>query len=220
MKKYLLGLFVLFSFSLYAINQSEINDLRDSITPKIIYLECQTARGWHFGTAFTIREDGLILTAKHATKNGSRFIGYWRDGEGNNYTQEAILIAEHPQYDAALLKLNLPAGFSIPYFEFEDNYVKTNQWVYFGFFNIQENRVLLRGGKILNSFYSNELMPEIYSSLPTFPGDSGGPWFQQDGKIIGIHVGARRNDENSIWRALFLPYYSIKNWLTEITNNL
>lgn len=129
---------------------------------------------------------------------------------------EAILIAEHPIHDVALLKLDLPDEVTLPYFEFEESHVQIHQWVYIGYFNIVENRVLLRGGRCLSYVYSNAapFSYEIHTSVSTYSGDSGGPWFQQDGKIVGVHTGSQCNHAmNSVRYSLFLPYTSFRDWL-------
>lgn len=129
---------------------------------------------------------------------------------------EAILIAEHPIHDVALLKLDLPNEVNLPYFEFEESHVQINQWVYIGYFDIVENRVLLRGGKCLSYVYSNVagFSCKIHTSVSTYSGDSGGPWFQQDGKIVGVHKGSwGYSQKNSVKYSFFLPYTSFRDWL-------
>lgn len=225
MNKYYLVFCLLILSRINGNSQDILDNLKTNIQNKVLMIE---AKQWSWSACITkeyptflgqgvlISSDGFVLTAKHVIEGCSYFNVFFLDEEKNKQSFEAKLIAEHPKFDLAILKLDFN-DFSLecrglPYLDFDEKAVQLQQWVFLGYYCPDKNDILIRGGKVLKCLFSNSLesQPEVYTSCSTYPGDSGGPWVSERGRILGIHLGTC---EVSLLCSRFLPYTSFKKWL-------
>lgn len=130
-----------------------------------------------------ISEDGLILTAAHvAEKPGRQMRVILQDGK----RVIATTLGLDKSADAALMQLN-DNDLKWPYVKVSREVLKTKsgQWCFAlghpGGFD-QERGVVLRVGKIVKQTANS-----LQSDCVLMGGDSGGPLFNLEGEVIGIH---------------------------------
>lgn len=205
-------IFISTTSSLAGINKAELDVLEKSMASKTVYIECLKKQEWGRGQGFIISSDGFILTAKHLVEGASQLFGSWIDVEGEEHIRKITLIALHPRFDLALLKADSLREGEFSYFEFDENSIDTNQWVFLGYYHVADKRFVLRGGKIMYIDFSSNLhtLPQAYTSFSTSQEDHGGPCFQNEGKIVGVFLGTQVIHVE--W-GKFLPYLDFKDWL-------
>ena len=133
------------------------------------------------GSGVIISPDGIILTAGHVITESSIYEVILPSGQ----TVKARALGKNLGIDAGMLKLiNPPAG--LPHVEIENSKkLKISEWVvslgHSGGFEIGRTPPV-RTGRILQISAD-----QIISDAVLIGGDSGGPLFNLDGKLIGIH---------------------------------
>lgn len=219
MRLFIFYLIFLIPSSVKGIEQAELDNLQKNIGNKTIYIECLKERNWHNGQGFIIRPDGYILTAKHLIEGSNQIYGSWIDSQGEEHIQKINLVAMHPRFDLALLKICAPENQVFSYFEFDEEPIYIHQWIFFGFYHIADKRFTLRGGKIMYIEFSSTLhsLPQAFTSFSTSEEDDGGPCFQCEGKIVGVLVGTQTIH---VEFAKFLPYLEFKDWLKSNLNTI
>ncbi|MEM7783892.1 MAG: trypsin-like peptidase domain-containing protein [Planctomycetota bacterium] len=144
-------------------------------------------------SAVIISNDGYMLSAGHAVSPGRTYAVYLADGRRT----KAVGLGFEPRLDCAMLKIT--EGNDWPFAEMGDSQnLSIDQPVigisHPGLLNPDRGAVV-RFGRITKPITRNEGM--ILSTVKIEPGDSGGPLFDLDGKVIGIHSNIRRDaDEN------------------------
>ena len=138
------------------------------------------------GSGVVVSEDGLILTVGHVLgKNGSELTVVFPDGRR---AQAKSLGADFTR-DAGMARITDPGKW--PHVEVGKSAdLKPGQWClaigHPG--GIQQGRTPpLRLGRILATPGPNSPMPFLQTDATVISGDSGGPLFDLDGKVIGIH---------------------------------
>lgn len=225
MNKYYLVFFLLILSRMNASSQDILDNLKTKVQNKVLMIE---AKEWSWSACITgeyptflgqgviISSDGFILTAKHVIEGCSYFNVFFIDEKQNKHSFEAKIIAEHPSFDLAILKIDFNDLYlesrGLPYLDFEEKSIQLQQWVFLGYYCPKENDIILRGGQVLKLLFSNNPQnpPEVYTSCASYPGDSGGPWLSENGNVLGIHLGAR---EIPFLYSRFLPYTAFKEWL-------
>lgn len=144
------------------------------------------------GSGVIVSPDGLILTAAHvASRPGRKFDVILADGR--RVKAEALGLSEWS--DAGMARL-LEKG-DYPYVPFESGRsCMVGEWCYAlghpsGF--DEARGVVLRLGRVISLSGA-----QVRTDCELLPGDSGGPLFSLDGKVIAIHsaISAFRQDDN------------------------
>ena len=137
------------------------------------------------GSGVIISEDGLILTAAHVLQVvGEEFPVIFPDGS----TARARRLGENATRDAAMAQLTGPGPW--PFVEVRKKPVAEGEWVMAqghpnGF---QPDRTPpIRVGRIINARGNWFTRGFLMSDCTLAGGDSGGPLFDLEGKLVGIH---------------------------------
>lgn len=148
------------------------------------------------GTAFSLSSDGLLATSYHLVKDFDSVLVV--NALDSSLKMHAKLVAFDKQLDVAILKIS-DSTFSgiqnIPYtlnfnFPFE-----LGQYVYsLGF---SKSSIVFGEGSISSFTGHNEDTNTVQISIPTNPGNSGSPVFNQYGEIIGMICGKNYDKEGS-----------------------
>ena len=144
------------------------------------------------GSAVIISEDGLVLTAAHVTGGvDEEIVVVMEDGR----KLRGVSLGLNSETDAAMLQITDPGPF--PYVELdEDDSFKLGDWVFAlghsGGFD-KERGVNVRIGRMVRQADST-----VQSDCLLIGGDSGGPLFDIDGKLIAIHSRVGGSKEESM----------------------
>ena len=135
------------------------------------------------GSGVIISKDGYVLTAAHvAQKPGLKVVFVLPDGS----TVEGETLGLNRDIDAGLMKINDEQEGGWPFVEMGDyEAVRPGQWVMAtghpgGY--IRGRRPVVRLGRVIR-----KQDRVLISDCPLIGGDSGGPLFGMDGKVVGIN---------------------------------
>ena len=163
--------------ALQKLNQ-QIVGLSKEAQPATVCLVAKNGRG--AGSGVVVSQDGLILTAAHVTSSmPGEIIVIFPDGT----RKEAVSLGADYDRDAAMVQLKEPGKY--PFVEVgQSKDLKRNQWTVAlghsgGFDPMRKPPVRL--GRVLR----NEKF--IVTDTAVVGGDSGGPLFDAEGRVIGIH---------------------------------
>ncbi|MDB4265354.1 S1C family serine protease [bacterium] len=142
------------------------------------------------GSAVIISEDGLVLTAAHVTgKVNEEITVVMEDGR----ELKGVSLGLNSETDSAMLQIVDKGPFPFVEVDLEDT-TELGDWVFSlghsGGFD-KERGVNVRVGRLVREADST-----IQSDCMLIGGDSGGPLFNMEGQLIGIHsrVGASREE--------------------------
>lgn len=144
------------------------------------------------GSGVLISNDGLIVTAKHVTDGGGKFIITLDDGS----KYETDVVVESKGFDIAFLKITSDKEFPVASLSVLDT-VRVGDPVFimgspFGRegFNSVSLGIISSDFRDLDAKrdYGYGWKVTFQSTSPAFPGNSGGPVFNMQGQVIGILV--------------------------------
>ena len=150
------------------------------------------------GSGFFISDDGLIVTNQHVIDNCNLIIVI--DCNGKKY--KANVISSDKRSDIAIIKIDTQ---NASYFEFGNSEELAHGQPVFSLGNqlgdAAKGNTVVSVGRITqfnNTFNLDFNNDRFYSNLiqinsPTYPGNSGGPLVNADGKVIGIMSVASTN---------------------------
>jgi serine protease Do len=157
--------------------QLRVQDVYKKVLPSVVGIQI----GGASGSGVIVSEDGLVLTAGHVSgKPNTNCTVIMPDGK----RLKAKSLGQNQGIDSGMIKIE-EAG-KYPFVEMGDsNGLKKGQWVVAlghpgGFF--PGRTPVLRLGRVLDN--RNNL---IQTDCTLVGGDSGGPLFDLDGKVVGIH---------------------------------
>jgi serine protease Do len=157
--------------------QNSIRTVVDRNLPAVISI----SDGAGFGSGVIVSSEGLILTAGHVVNTGaSQFEIFFPGGQ----TATARLLGFNLNVDAAMLKLEGAGPW--PFVELgEQASLKKGDWVvclgHSGGYELGR-KPPVRTGRVLD--FRDEM---VVTDAVLIGGDSGGPLFDTNGKLIGIH---------------------------------
>lgn len=157
--------------------QNSIRTVVDRNLPAVISI----SDGAGFGSGVIVSPEGLILTAGHVVNTGaSQFEIFFPGGQ----TATARLLGYNLNVDAAMLKLEGAGPW--PFAELgQQTSLRRGDWVvclgHSGGYELGR-KPPVRTGRVLD--FREEM---IVTDAVLIGGDSGGPLFDIDGKLIGIH---------------------------------
>jgi serine protease Do len=140
-------------------------------------------QGFGQGSGFIISADGYVLTNAHVVRGASEIEVILSDRR----EFEAELIGEDPRSDVALIKIDAD---NLPTVELGDSDdLKVGQWVLaignpFGFEHTATQGII---SALSRSLPNENYVPFIQTDVAVNPGNSGGPLFDEQGRVIGIN---------------------------------
>lgn len=135
------------------------------------------------GSGFIISSDGYILTNAHVVKDADNIVVRLSDRR----EKSAKLVGLDERTDVAVLKIKMDDLPSVDIGNSDD--LKVGQWVLaigspFGFEETATQGIVSALGR---SLPNDTYVPFIQTDVAVNPGNSGGPLFTTDGKVIGIN---------------------------------
>ncbi len=178
-----LSLVFALSWALPALAQFEA--LFDKVRPAVVTLYTRGPGSEGSGTGFILREDGLVATAQHVIRGSKSIVAQFADKR----TVRALrVVEEDTELDYALVQLE-PGSY--PTVELgSDGALRQGQ------------KILTLGNPLGLDFSASDGMvsarrpPHFQFTAPISPGNSGGPVFDLEGKVVGLTVFKRKDGEN------------------------
>ena len=136
-----------------------------------------------FGSGFVFSDDGFVITNAHVVRDATEISVALPDGR----EFDAQIVGADDRTDVALLKV---VASDLPVLELGDSdYLKVGQWVLaigspFGFEYTATQGIV---SALSRSLPSENYVPFIQTDVAVNPGNSGGPLFDLDGKVIGVN---------------------------------
>ena len=165
------------------------------------------------GSGFIISADGFIVTNNHVVKNATAVSVTLDDGT----TLKAKVIGHDAGTDLALLKVKPSAKLSFIQLGESDD-VEPGQWVIavgnpYGLGgSVTAGIVSARGRDIGDGPYDSFIQVDA----PINRGNSGGPLFTQDGKVVGVNTAILSPSGGSIGIGFAIPSDVVKNVVAQL----
>jgi serine protease Do len=162
------------------------------------------------GSGFLISADGYIVTNNHVIDKASKVQIVTEDGT----TYEAKVVGADNKTDLALLKVDGRTDF--PFVKFSDVKPSTGEWVVamgnpFGLGGtVTAGIVSAQGRNIGSGPYDNYLQIDAAVNR----GNSGGPTFNMDGRVIGVNTAIYSPSGGSVGIAFSVPA-STARWVVD-----
>lgn len=192
-------------------NLDDLREIQEALQTNLERARAATVclqMGGGSGSAVIISEDGLVLTAAHVTgKVGEEIKVIMEDGR----ELKGVSMGLNSETDSAMLKIVDEGPFPFVEVDKEDS-TKLGDWVFSlghsGGFD-KERGINVRVGRLVRQANST-----IQSDCMLIGGDSGGPLFNMNGELIGIHsrVGASREE------SMHVPIREFQNHWEELKN--
>lgn len=169
-------------------------------------------RGTAQGSGFIISADGYIVTNNHVVKGGDDITIVLDNGK----KLKAKTIGVDKKTDLALLKIK--NGNTLPFVEFSNVEARVGDWVVavgnpFGLGGtVTVGVVSARGRDIGQGSYDDFLQIDA----PINKGNSGGPTFNLNGKVVGINTAIFSRGGGSVGIGFAIPANQAKNIIADL----
>jgi serine protease Do len=140
------------------------------------------------GSGFIVDPSGFVVTNNHVVKNGKDIKVTLQDGTSLN----AKVVGADPIADLAVLKVD--AGHPLPSVQFGDSAkTRVGDWVIsvgnpFGLGGTVTAGIVSANGRDVPSEEHSAYVDYLQIDAPINQGNSGGPTFNEDGRVIGINT--------------------------------
>ncbi len=168
------------------------------------------------GSGFIINANGTIVTNNHVVANARSVSVTLPDGT----ELPAHIVGRDPRTDIAVLKVD--AGHALPFIQLGDSAnVRPGQWVIamgnpFGLGGtVTSGIVSARGRDIGEGPYDNFIQVDA----PINQGNSGGPLFTQDGRVVGINTAILSPSGGSIGIGFAIPSDTVRTVVAQLESS-
>jgi len=188
----------------------DFSDLAAQVSPAVVSVTVREAdhSGEARGSGFVIDPDGTIVTNNHVVDGGNRVSVTLSDGT----ELPAKIVGRDPRSDLAVLHVD--AGHKLPSLQLGDSDgVRPGEWVVaignpYGLGGtVTAGIVSARGRDIGAGPYDSFLQVDAAINR----GNSGGPLFTQDGRVVGVNTAILSPTGGSIGIGFAIPSNLVKN---------
>jgi serine protease Do len=165
------------------------------------------------GSGFIVDADGTVVTNNHVVKDAKSVSVTLTDGT----RLPARIVGRDTRTDLAVLKID--AGHALPYIELGDSAkVRSGEWVIamgnpFGLGGTVTAGIVSASGRDIGSGpYDNF----IQIDAPINQGNSGGPLFTQDGRVVGVNTAILSPSGGSIGIGFAIPSDMVRTVVAEL----
>lgn len=183
----------------------DLADLYDRVRPSVVRITGEeqgrglTPGGESLGTGIILDKQGHILTNYHVVEGASSLVVGLADGNEG----EATVVGKDPANDLAVIKADLPADSLTPAELGDSANIRVGQPVIaignpFGLEGTLTSGIISGLGRTLPSARSGKpLRGLIQTDAAVNPGNSGGPLFDAQGRVIGINTAVENPSGNT-----------------------
>ncbi len=165
------------------------------------------------GSGFFITEDGYAVTNDHVVEDADDITVTMEDGEKFS----AKLVGADPRTDLALIKVTDKTKTKFPFVEFSDKSPRVGDWV------LAVGNPFGLGGTVTAGIISARTRdigsgPYDYLQIDAAVnrGNSGGPSFNLDGKVVGVNTAIFSPSGGNVGIAFAVPAALVKQVVTEL----
>ena len=163
------------------------------------------------GSGFFISPDGYAVTNNHVVDKAES-VQITTD-EGKNY--DAKVIGTDPRTDLALIKVE---GSGFPYVQLADKPPRVGDWVLaignpFGLSSTVTAGIISARGRDINSSPYDDF---LQIDAPVNKGNSGGPAFDVEGRVVGVNTAIYSPSGGSVGIAFAIPSDTVKNVVAQL----
>jgi len=164
------------------------------------------------GSGFIISADGYVVTNNHVVKNANKVTVITDTGK----KYDATIVGTDPKTDLALLKLK--NAHDMTYVELADKPVRVGDWVVavgnpFGLGGtVTAGIVSARGRDLHDSSYGDYLQIDA----PINRGNSGGPDFNLEGKVVGVNTAIYTPNGGNVGIAFSIPASTVRTVIAQL----
>ena len=167
------------------------------------------------GSGFIISADGYVVTNNHVVKDADEVSVRTQSGE----EYKAAVIGTDPKTDLALIKIKSDKTF--PVVEFADTPARVGDWVMavgnpFGLGGTVTTGIVSAKGRDIGSGPYDDFL-QIDASINK--GNSGGPAFNLEGKVIGVNTAIYSPSGGSVGIGFAIPASVSKDVVDALKNN-
>jgi serine protease Do len=164
------------------------------------------------GSGFFVSPEGYIVTNNHVVANAVQLQIVRDDGT----VLDAKVIGTDPKTDLALLKVEGKGAF--PFVNFADDLPKTGEWVIamgnpFGLGGTVTAGIVSAMGRDIGSGPYNDF---LQIDAPVNRGNSGGPTFNMNGRVIGVNTAIYSPSGGSVGIAFDIPATTVKPVIAQL----
>ena len=168
------------------------------------------------GSGFFISPDGYIVTNNHVVEDAEDITVTMESGD----KYPAKLIGTDPRTDVALIKVKAPEGTTFPFVEFDTKDPRVGDWV------LAVGNPFGLGGTVtagIISAHNRDIGSGPYDYLQIDAavnrGNSGGPSFDLDGKVVGMNTAIFSPSGGNVGIAFAVPAALVKEVVTELQSH-
>jgi len=168
------------------------------------------------GSGFFITEDGFVVTNNHVIEDADDITVTMGDGEKFS----AKLIGTDPRTDLALIKVTDESREKFPFVEFSEKSPRVGDWV------LAVGNPFGLGGTVtagIISAHNRDIGSGPYDYLQIDAavnrGNSGGPSFGLDGKVVGVNTAIFSPSGGNVGIAFAVPAALVKQVVTELKDD-
>ncbi|HNP35870.1 MAG TPA: Do family serine endopeptidase [Woeseiaceae bacterium] len=168
------------------------------------------------GSGFIIAPDGYIVTNNHVIEDADKISVIFEDGS----THPATLVGTDKKTDLALLKID--ADQPLPFVQFGDSdKAEVGNWVVaignpFGFGGSATAGIISARGRDLQS---GSYVDFLQIDAPINSGNSGGPIFDTEGRVIGINTAIYSPNGGNVGLGFAIPSADAVNIIEELKSS-
>ncbi len=167
------------------------------------------------GSGFVISADGYVVTNNHVVDHAQKVIVIFEGGE----EKEAIIIGTDERTDLALLKIEDASD--LPFVEFAEEDIRIGDWVVavgnpFGLGgSVTAGIISARGRDIGGNSYGDFL--QIDAAINR--GNSGGPAFNLNGKVVGVNTAIFSPNGGNVGIAFAIPADTVEQIIADLKDD-
>jgi len=167
------------------------------------------------GSGFIISADGYAVTNNHVVENADKLSVTMDNGDEHT----AKLIGTDPRTDLALIKIDGVSN--LPFVEFADKEARIGDWVVavgnpFGLGGTVTAGIVSARGRDISGSQTGDFL-QIDAAVNR--GNSGGPTFNLDGKVVGVNTAIFSPNGGNVGIAFDIPASIAKQIITDLKEN-
>lgn len=202
-------------------------DLFNETSPSVVYINTRARASMYgyrgvevdagTGSGFVWDKDGHIVTNYHVIQGASSAQVVFYDQS----TYDAVVVAQSPSHDLAVLRVNAPANLLRPVLVGESQNLKVGQSVFaignpFGLNQTLTTGIVSAKSRTIQSPNGATIDDVIQIDAAINPGNSGGPLLDSAGRLVGVNTAIYSPSGASAGVGFAIPVDSVNRIVPQI----